>query len=72
MEYDFAEIHQGFLGQPEEILSNWMEKKQEVKVIRENPGAHNQEQENQKGKKRGKSRLKGKEFWTKGLPEHLL
>ena len=39
-----------------------MEKKQEVKVIRENPGAHNQEQENQKGKKRGKSRLKGKEF----------
>ena len=54
MENDIAEVHQGFGRQHEEMISNRMEKKQEVKVIRENPGAHNQEREDQKEKKRQK------------------
>ena len=32
MENDIAEIHQGFGRQPEEMISNRMEKKQKVKV----------------------------------------
>ena len=52
MENDIAEIHQGFGREPEEMTSNQMEKKQEVKVnlIRKKKRKEKKENEDSKGK----------------------
>ena len=54
VENDIAEIHQGFGREPEEMTSNQMEKKQEVKV--------NLIRKKKRKEKKGKRRLKGKVF----------